>query len=168
MARGSARWRSQRCTGPGEYAVGVTWTVEERHAWAFPPTEGVVDGIDLAFVDPADPDERSFLIRSEHPELAEALDSGLDEVVLAGQVMNPQLHLTIHEVVANQLWDGDPPEVAETARRLDLAGYDRHEVFHMIGSVMSEEMWLVMRHQRQADLGQIKQKLAALPGSWGS
>ena len=42
------------------------------------------------------------------------------------------------------------------------------EVFHMIGSVMSEEMWLVMHHHQQADLGQIKRKLAALPGSWES
>ena len=106
-----------------------------------------------------------MLFRSE---FAEALDSGLDEIVVAGQVMNPHLHLTIHEVVANQVWEGDPPEVTETARRLDRSGYDRHEVFHMIGSVMSEEMWLVMRHHQQADLGQIKRKLAALPGSWES
>jgi len=127
-----------------------------------------VDGIDLAVLDPAAPDDRSFLIRCEHLEFAEALDSGLDEIVVAGQVMNPHLHLTIHEVVANQVWEGDPPEVTETARRLDRSGYDRHEVFHMIGSVMSEEMWLVMRHHQQADLGQIKRKLAALPGSWES
>ena len=146
----------------------MTWTVDERRAWAFPPTEGVVDGIDLAVLDPAAPDDRSLLIRCEHLEFAEALDSGLDEIVVAGQVMNPHLHLTIHEVVANQVWEGDPPEVTETARRLDRSGYDRHEVFHMIGSVMSEEMWLVMRHHQQADLGQIKRKLAALPGSWES
>ncbi len=38
----------------------------------------------------------------------------------------------------------------------------------MIGSVMSKEMWLVMRHHQQADLGGIKRKLAALPGSWES
>ncbi|MFQ5968211.1 MAG: hypothetical protein ACE5MI_11470, partial [Acidimicrobiia bacterium] len=69
----------------------MTWTVEERRAWAFPPTEGVVDGIDLAFLDPADPDDRSLLIRFEHPEFEEALDAGLDEIVLAGQVMNPHL-----------------------------------------------------------------------------
>ena len=143
----------------------MTWTVDERRAWAFPPTEGVVDGIDLATLDRSDPDDRSLLIRYEHPELAKAIDSGLDEIVVGSQVMNPHLHLSIHEVVANQLWDGDPPEVTETARRLDLAGYDRHQVFHMIGSVVSEEMWLVMRHHRQADPEQIKHKLAALPGS---
>ena len=72
------------------------------------------------------------------------------------------------EVVANQLWDGDPLEVTETARRLDLAGYHRHQVFHMIGSVVSEEMWLMMRHHRQADLERIKHKLAGLPGCWES
>ena len=127
---------------------------------------GVVDEIDLAFLDPADPDERSLLIRFEHPGFATALDAGWDEVELDGTAVNPNLHLAIHEVVANQLWDGEPPEVAETARRLDLVGYDRHEVFHMIGSVVSNQVWQVLHDQQPVAPEQIRQNLAALPGSW--
>ena len=36
---------------------------------------GVVDDIDLAMLDPADPDERHILIEAEHPELRKALDT---------------------------------------------------------------------------------------------
>jgi hypothetical protein len=128
--------------------------------------EGVVDEIDLAFLDPADPDERSLLMRFEHPEFAAALNDGWDEIEIDGTVMNPNLHLALHEVVANQLWDGEPPEVAETAHRLDLAGYDRHEVFHMIGSVVSHQVWQALHEQQPADPEQIRDDLAALPGSW--
>lgn len=117
-------------------------------------------------LDPADPDDRSLLIRFEHPEFEEALQAGLGEIPLDGGVINPGLHLTLHEVVANQLWEADPPEVGETAQRLDLLGYDRHEIFHMIGSVVSEQLWLVMRDQGKVDPEQIKQGLAALPESW--
>ncbi len=156
----------QACAGVVAYAVGVTWTVEERRSWAFPPLERVVGGIDFALLDPADPDERSVIIRGEHPEFAAAFDAGRDEIELDGVVMNPNLHLALHEIVANQLWDGEPLEVAETARRLDLAGYDRHEVFHMIGSVVSHELWQVMHDNRPADLEQIRESLGALPGTW--
>ena len=149
-----------------EYAVGVTWTIEERRAWTFPPVEGIVDEIDLALLDPADPDDRGLLIRFEHPDFAAAVEAGSEEIEFDGNVINPNLHLTIHEVVANQLWEGEPPEAAETARRLDLAGYDRHEIFHMIGSVVSEEIWAMLRDKRMADLDLMRQDLAALPGTW--
>jgi hypothetical protein len=70
-----------------------------------------VDGIDLALLDPADPDERRLLIEAEHPTLRQALDDDLDEVVLDGQLMNPRLHIALHEIVAERLWADDPPEV---------------------------------------------------------
>lgn len=80
--------------------------------------------------------------------------------------MNPHLHLAIHEVVANQLWDEEPPETWQTARRLDLLGYERHEVFHMIGSVVAAEIWQIMHDQQETDLDLLKEKLAAclVPG----
>jgi hypothetical protein len=43
--------------------------------------------------------------------------------------VNPVLHIAMHEIVANQLWANDPPEMWETAVRLLDAGYERHEVF---------------------------------------
>jgi len=70
-----------------------------------------VGGIDFALLDPADPDERSVIIRGEHPEFAAAFDAGRDEIELDGVVMNPNLHLALHEIVANQLWDGETPRL---------------------------------------------------------
>jgi hypothetical protein len=93
--------------------------------------------MELAFLDPANEGERIVLIRAEHPELAEAIDRGEEEIEIDGQVMNPRLHLTIHEIVATQLWDNDPPEVWQTARRLLDAGYERHEIPHMLGSALA-------------------------------
>jgi hypothetical protein len=76
----------------------------ERRAFAIPRATGVLRGIDLSMLDPADSDERRLLIEAEHPELAEALERGDDETVVDGYEINPRLHLTIHEVITSQLW----------------------------------------------------------------
>ena len=47
----------------------------------------------------------------------------------------------MHEIVANQLWADDPPEVWQTATRLLAAGYERHEVLHMLASVVSDDVY---------------------------
>jgi hypothetical protein len=39
---------------------------EARRAFAVPPASGEFDGIDLALLDPSDPDERRMLIIAEH------------------------------------------------------------------------------------------------------
>ena len=69
----------------------------------------------LSLLDPNDPDERSVLIRLAHPTLDDAIERGDDELIVDGRVMNPRVHLVIHEVVATQIIDGDPPEMFETA-----------------------------------------------------
>jgi hypothetical protein len=53
---------------------------EARRAFAVPPASGEFDGIDLALLDPSDPDERRMLIIAEHPELAPALVAGRREI----------------------------------------------------------------------------------------
>ena len=80
----------------------------------------------------SDPDVRSVVIRHEHPEFEEALKAGRREFEGSEGPMNPRLHLTMHEVVATQLWDDSPPEVWDTAVRLRDAGYERHEILHML------------------------------------
>jgi hypothetical protein len=59
--------------------------------------------------------------------------------------VNPVLHIAMHEIVANQLWANDPPEMWETAARLLAAGYERHEVLHMLASVVSDELFEALR-----------------------
>jgi hypothetical protein len=78
------------------------------------------------------------VIRHEHPEFVDALEDDLDEIDLGYGPLNPRLHLAMHEIVATQLWDGDPPEVWETAVRLRDAEYERHEVLHMLGRPVSD------------------------------
>jgi hypothetical protein len=128
---------------------------------------GTVDGTDLALVDPADRDERRLLIEAEHPMLRQALDDDLDEVVLDGQLMNPSLHIALHEIVAERLWADDPPETWRTAQRLSALGYDRHEVLHMLMSVLSGELHQAMQGPASPqDPKHTALALAALPGSW--
>jgi hypothetical protein len=129
---------------------------------------GIVDGIDLALLDPADPDERRLLIEAEHPALRLALRDEVDEIVVDGQVMSPRLHITLHEIVAERLWADDPPETWLTAQRLSALGYDRHEVLHMLMSVLSDELHQAMQEPGAApqDPQAGRAALAALPGSW--
>ncbi len=138
----------------------------ERRWFAVAPAEGEVDGIDLARLDPADEQERRLLIEAEHPELRRALGDGRHEIRVGHDVINPRLHIAMHEIVANQLWADDPPEVWATAQRLVGAGYERHEVLHMLASVVSGEVFEIIRHDQAHDIDRVRKALAALPGEW--
>ena len=80
--------------------------------------------------------------------------------------MNPRLHLTMHEIVATQLWDDSPPEVWDTAVRLLDVGYERHEILHMLARPVSEQMWGALHDERPYDHERHVAALTALPGSW--
>jgi hypothetical protein len=136
----------------GERRMSDGGDAEARRAFAVPVARGSFEGMELAFLDPANEGERTVLIRAEHPELAEAIDRGEEQIEIDGQVMNPRLHLTIHEIVATQLWDNDPPEVWQTARRLLDAGYERHEILHMLGSALATRVWAVLQERSGDDL----------------
>lgn len=138
----------------------------DRRSWLFPPLSGAMHGIDLSLLDPDDEDERGLLIEGEHPELWDALARHADEVVLHGQPMNPRLHISMHEVVANQILDDDPPETWQTAQRLLDAGYERHEVLHMLGSAVSAELWQVTHEHEPFDRERYLAALRDLPDSW--
>lgn len=107
-----------------------------------------------------------MLIRAEHPELAAALKRAEDVVLVDGQELNPRLHLTLHEVIAEQLWENDPPEAWETAQRLLAAGYDRHEIFHMLGSAFVPQLWRALAEGQPASNEEYVQALMRLPASW--
>src|SRR5690348_2806854 len=109
---------------------------QERRDWALPPE--LAEGQGLVRDDESD---RETLVLHEHPELEQAIEDDLDEIAVNGQAMNPRMHIMIHTIVANQLWVGDPPETWETARRLTALGYDRHEVLHMLGGAVNDQLW---------------------------
>ena len=80
--------------------------------------------------------------------------------------MNPRLHLIMHEIVATQIWDDSPPEVWDTAVRLLEAGYERHEILHMLGRLVSDHVWEALHDNRPYDRERHVAALQALPGSW--
>lgn len=138
----------------------------ERRQFACPPATGDYDGIELEYLDPADPDERRMLLEAEHPELHRALQRRDDAVVVEGTPINPRLHIAMHEIVANQLWDDDPPETWETARRLTALGYERHEVLHMLCSVVAGEVSNVLGSGVASDTARYVAALGELPESY--
>jgi Domain of unknown function (DUF1841) len=133
-----------------------------RLEFAIPPIEEPPEEIEPEWLDAGDPDDRALLIRAAHPEL----DLESDTVFIDGREFNPRFHLAIHEVVATQLADGEPPEVWATARRLRRLGYGRHEILHMLGAAMSGELWEALQGRRGYDAEAHRAALAALPESW--
>lgn len=123
--------------------------------------------MDLALLDPADADERRVLIEAEHPELATAMRDGQRETLLAGQTINPNLHLALHQVVAQQIWDDDPRETWQTAQRLTALAYDRHQVLHMLMFVVGEDARRAVIGDPPRRPAEIAQAFEELPGGWG-
>ncbi|MEA2827537.1 MAG: hypothetical protein QOG43_1976 [Actinomycetota bacterium] len=72
----------------------------------------------------------------------------------------------MHEIVTNRLLANEPPEMWQTAQRLLAGGYERHEVLHMLASVVSAEVFDVLRDQPPHEIERVRAALAALPESW--
>jgi Domain of unknown function (DUF1841) len=128
----------------------------------------VLTALNLEVDQLSDPDVRSLVIRHEHSEFEQALREGQREIEGVDGPMNPRLHLTMHEIVATQLWDDSPPEVWETAMRLLEDGYERHEILHMLGRLVSDQVWEALHDERPYDRDRHVAALRALPGSWES
>lgn len=89
----------------------------DRWTWLFPEDVFVGDGPDVGTFDPFDEDDRQFLLLADHPELASAIEEGVDEVVLHGVPVSPTLHLAMHDVVVNRILDPATSEWWDTAQR---------------------------------------------------
>jgi hypothetical protein len=175
VSRG-ARRRVAPAARPREPVTSGTVLVvasrEERVSLALPPLDdrarerAVEQDWELGLLEPEDPDQRAILIRLAHPELDDAIDAGLEEIDVRGEPMNPRLHLAIHEMVATQVIDDDPPEAFATLQRLVSSGRDRHEALHMLGSAVAVQLWAAAPGWRPYDRGEHVRALAALPGSW--
>jgi hypothetical protein len=139
---------------------------DERERLQFIGDPAVMDELELRLEDLADEDLRAVVIRHEHPELEEALKTGVRETDGPNGPMNPRLHLLMHGIVATQLWDNSPPEVWETARRLLDSGYERHEILHMLGRPIAEQVWEAWHDERSYDRDAHIAALQALPDSW--
>lgn len=134
---------------------------QARRAFAFPPLVGRFGAIDLALLDPADQDDRATLIEAEHPEFTRALAQYKD-LQVGGQTVNPRLHLAMHEIVASQLWDNQPPEAWSAAQRLTSRGMDRHDVFHHLMRAVSDIVYGALRDPLRDQSAELREALDAL------
>lgn len=121
----------------------------DRRLFTMPFAGATIDGEDFDRLNPSDPDERGLLIQGEHPELHAALADPHFDNEAAG--FSPRFHLTMHEVIANQLWDNDPPEVWQAAQRLRDQGVDRHDILHRLLDLMVTHMHPVMVDKKPFD-----------------
>jgi hypothetical protein len=129
----------------------------DRRMFAMPFFGTRIGDEEFPELDPGDADERRLLIEGEHPEYHAALDDPAFEGEIDG--VNPRLHLAIHEVVANQLWDDDPPQAWQAARRLRDAGVDRHEILHRLGAVVTSHLHGALTGARRVDVAAYQRAL---------
>lgn len=85
-----------------------------------PSGHGTYQDLDPELLDPADENERTFLIEARHLELEDALRDD-EEMIADGEPFSPRLHITLHQMVASQLLTDDPPETWQTVQRLAVA-----------------------------------------------
>jgi hypothetical protein len=137
----------------------------DRRSWAAPPGHGRYQGLDLELLDPADEDERVVLLEALHPECEDAL-RGDGERVVDGEPFNPRLHISLHQVVANQLLAGNPPQTWQAVQRLAGLGYDWHNIMHMIARLVSDDIYQATTEQKPFGLRDYVQRLSELPGDW--
>ena len=138
--------------------------VDERQAWAMPAAHGSFNGLDLELLDPADEDQCMLLLEALHPEMVDALRAG-DQLAGEDGPINPRLHISMHQIVANRLLADDPPETWPTVQRLARLGYDWHNIMHMIAAVVSDDIHAAMTERRQVDAAHAR-RLHELPGDW--
>ena len=129
-------------------------------------SEKSLESVGAPVEDLVDPDVRAVVVRADHPELDRALREGRDELIVDGEPMSVRLHLTMHQVLANQLADDEPPELYVTAKRLLASGYERHEVLHMLAAPIAEQIHATLRAGEEYNLDRHVAALAAPPGSW--
>ncbi|RBY75728.1 hypothetical protein DQ238_19035 [Geodermatophilus sp. TF02-6] len=130
-----------------------------RRVFAVPRSPGRTGNDDLAHLDPGDPDDRHLLVVAEHPEYGAAI---ADPSIGTVDGVDPRLHVALHEVVTNQLWDDDPPEAWQAARRLLAAGADRHDVLHELMRVAAEFLRQALHDQQPADVEAYRRALDSL------
>lgn len=92
-----------------------------------------------------DPDEWLELDESFRIELVRAYHDTQEEGLAEDA---RQLHAVIHVIVENQVALGEKP-IPETIAKLTRQGLNRHEAVHAIGAVLTEDIFDVMKGNKQ-------------------
>lgn len=75
---------------------------------------------------------------------------------------NLRLKAIILEVVENQLRDSSIPETKETFSRLIASGYDEQTVKEMIGAVVVDDLYYILKDKKEFDKEKYVEKLRKL------
>lgn len=73
-------------------------------------------------------------------ELQEAFER---VVANKGEGVNPDLHLTVEQIICEQIEKEDPSEVGQAYKALLKARVEPHEARHAIGRVLTEVIWQI-------------------------
>ncbi|WP_127356553.1 hypothetical protein [Actinacidiphila soli] len=87
-----------------------------------------IDSEDVDDLDPADEEERALLVQEE----------------MRARRVPRRLH-PVHEVLANQLWLDNPPQLWSAAQRLRDTGLSREQVLDRLADVLSEHLSKVLQ-----------------------
>ena len=103
-----------------------------RRQFAIPSVYTEIAGEEVE-LDPADPEQRRLLVIGEHPDFQDSLaEDDLDEETF--------LLVASHTTIADQLWDNDPPQVWEAARRLVDGGLERAQVIDELARTLEARL----------------------------
>lgn len=107
-----------------------------------------------------EPNSEEWLALEEGERLAAIIEY---HEYIGEELPNLNLHAAIHAVVENQIAMGEATPM-QTLERLLSERLDRHEAIHAIGSVLSEQIFNVLkgRQSNAADASQYDRKLAKL------
>ena len=106
------------------------------------------------------PDPEAWLELDEAERLALICDF-VSEFENDIEIEAQRLHAAIHAIVENQLaLDVEPTN--ETYARLRRQGLDRHESIHAIGAVISEDLYEIMKGNKNSPLEGYKGRLKKL------
>ncbi len=74
-----------------------------------------------------------------------------------------EVRAALLRAVETQVRDGDPPETAQTLERLMGEGYPRDEAVRLIGFVLADELFQIMKQEREYDHERFVRLLTRLP-----
>jgi Domain of unknown function (DUF1841) len=109
------------------------------------------------------PDEDTRLVQAmrDHPEYTNLWGhlGELSDEQIQRDGTNPILHVTIHQTIENQIASGKPKETAQAVEVLMQQGLSRHEAIHRVGTILADEIFHILKHERPFDEAGFVRKL---------
>ena len=107
----------------------------------------------------------AFIMR-EHEEFHtywENIEEFMDYEFDPDSEVNPFMHVMLHQMVEQQIRNESPPEVEKVFQRLKDGGMDRHGAIHLIGSVLVENLFDVVKNGQEFQMDRYLSELRSLP-----